>query len=89
MHEDDTFARTYPDIQKLRSNADSEELVHLLREFSRAGIKLEDRVKALELIRAEHDGEQRARGQIWTFVQWVVGIGVAIGAFIAGQHAHK
>ena len=89
MIEDDTFARTYPDIQKLRARSeDDEERLKFLREFARAGIQLEERVKRLELSRAEQEGEEKARHEIWGLVRWAIGIAIAIGAFWAGHEIH-
>jgi len=87
--EDDTFARTYPDIQKLRANSeDGQEILKLMREMARAGMQAEERIKRLELDQAEREGEEKARHEIWGLVRWAIGIAIAIGAFWAGHEIH-
>lgn len=87
MNEDDSFARTYPDIRKLRAQDQSQdELIRLMTEFSKAGMKLEARMEKIELRHATEDGEQKGRGQVYALIQWVIGIGIALGAFFIGHN---
>jgi hypothetical protein len=84
---EDTFAKTWPDIRKLRAQDDqSAEMVRLMTEFARAGMKLETRMEAIELRHAGEDGERKARNQMGAFLQWAIGIAIAVGAFFAGRH---
>lgn len=87
MNDDDIFARTYPDIRKLRATDDaSAEMVRLMTEFAKAGMKLEARMEKIELRHASEDGEQKARGQMLGIVQWVVGTAIALGGYLVGKH---